>query len=302
MKKVIIAGGSGFIGKKLSQHYIAKGCEVVVLTRKKPHEESGIRFAQWDAKTLGPWSNELEGASLLINMVGRSVDCRYNRENKKQIYESRIDSTRILGKAVNNVLNPPLLWLNSSSATIYRHAEDRQMDEATGDIGTGFSVDVCKKWEEAFFDCETTKTRKVALRSSIVLGKNGGALKPLINLSKLGFGGYQGNGKQYFSWVHEDDLIAAIDFVFSHQEIQGVINIASPYPQTNKELMHLLRKILKVPFGIPMPKFLLEFGAFIINTETELILKSRNVIPGVLLDNGFVFKYPRLEQALEDLI
>ena len=207
-----------------------------------------------------------------------------------------------MGKAVNNVLNPPLLWLNSSSATIYRHAEDRQMDEANGDIGTGFSVDVCKKWEEAFFDCKTRKTRKVALRSSIVLGKNGGALKPLINLSKLGFGGYQGNGEQYFSWVHEDDLIAAIDFVYNHKEIQGAVNIASPYPETNKKVMYLLRKSLNVPFGIPMPKFLLELGAFIINTETELILKSRNVIPGVLLDNGFVFKYPRLDQALEDLI
>ena len=302
MKKVIIAGGSGFIGKKLSDHYNAKGYEVVILTRKENCEESGIRYVNWDAKNIGPWSKELEGASIIINMVGRSVDCRYNKKNKKLIYESRIDSTRILGKAVNNVLNPPVIWLNSSSATIYRHAEDRQMDEANGDIGEGFSVDVCNKWEEAFFDCQTPKTRKVALRSSIVLGKNGGALKPLINLTKIGLGGYQGSGKQYFSWIHEDDLIAAIDFICNHKDIQGAVNIASPYPETNNKLMYLLRKSLKVPFGIPMPKFLLEFGALIINTETELILKSRNVIPGTLLANGFEFKYPKLDQALDQLI
>ena len=302
MRKIIIAGGSGFIGRKLCSHYLSKGFEVVVLTRKPSYEDVGVRFVHWNAKDLGTWQHELEGAELLINMNGRSVDCRYNEANKKQIYDSRIMSTAILGAAIQELSDPPAVWLNSSSATIYRHAEDRQMDEVNGEIGSGFSVDVCKKWEAAFFNAKTLKTRKVALRISIVLGNNGGALKPLVNLTRLGLGGHQGKGSQFFSWVHETDLIRAIDFIKETDSIEGPVNIAAPNPERNKKVMLLLRKSLGIPFGIPSPKWLLEIGALFINTETELILKSRNVIPSKLLDKGFVFEFNRLEKAFKSLV
>ena len=302
MKKVVIAGGTGFIGKMLCSHYKSRAFEVVVLTRGLSFTENEIRFIHWNAKALGPWQNELDGAQILINMNGRSVDCRYNKTNRKEILDSRVDATKVLGLAIAKLKNPPLLWFNSSSATIYRHAEDRQMDEITGEIGKGFSVEVCKSWEHTFFSAETPETRKVALRTAIVLGAQGGAIKPLLRMTQFGLGGSQGNGSQFFSWIHEDDLLHAMDFIEERKSIEGPVNISAPNPLRNEELMRILRQKIGIPFGIPTPKWLLAMGAALINTETELIMKSRNVVPKKLNDAGFVFKYPSLNIALDQLI
>jgi len=209
---------------------------------------------------------------------------------------------RALGEAIGLCEKPPKVWLNSSTATIYRHSLDKEMDEETGEIGTGFSVSVAKAWEKAFFDSATPHTRKVALRTAIVLGKDGGALQPMINITKLGLGGKQGSGHQKFSWIHEDDFVQIIDFCIKNNTLSGAINVVSPHPSDNKTVMQLLRKTLNIPFGIPSNKVLLEIGAFLINTETELLLKSRNVIPKRLLEQGYTFAYDDLEIALKELV
>jgi len=302
MEKIILAGGSGFIGEILSNHFLLKGKEVVVLTRKHKLNKGNLRYVKWDAKTLGAWKNELNKASLLINLNGKSVDCRYNDVNKQSIYDTRIDATYILGEAIKTLENPPSVWMNAASATIYRHSEDKKMDEFTGEIGTGFSVDVCEKWEYTFFKNKNNNVRKIALRIAIVLGKNGGALQPMIGLTKHGLGGKQGKGNQFFSWIHEEDLVRSIDFIYKNKNIHGVVNLAAPYPEKNKKVMQILREKLKIKFGFPSPKWLLEIGARIIKTETELILKSRNVIPGILLKDGFEFMYPTLEDGIASLV
>ena len=302
MSKLIIAGGTGFLGAVITSYFKDAFDEIVLLSRKQKKPENHCRTVIWDAKTIGPWASELEDADVLINMAGRSVDCRYHSKNKALILNSRVDSTKVLGEAIGLCKNPPNVWLNSSTATIYRHSLDKEMDEETGEIGTGFSVSVAKAWEKAFFDSETPHTRKVALRTAIVLGKDGGALQPMINITKLGLGGKQGSGDQKFSWIHEDDFVQIIDFCIKNNSIKGPINVVSPHPSDNKTVMQLLRKTLNVPFGIPSNKMLLEIGAFLINTETELLLKSRNVIPKRLLEQGYTFAYDDLEMALKELV
>lgn len=301
MKKIVIAAGTGFLGQALIRHFKQNAKEIVVLTRGKEKQEGNISYVHWNAKSLTGWEAALENADLLINLAGKSVDCRYNEANKREILLSRINSTKILNNAVLQCKNPPKHWLNSSTATIYRHSEDKQMDEYTGEIGNDFSMNVAQSWEKAFFKTETLNTKKTALRTSIVLGKNGGAFLPLKNLTQMGFGGKQGNGKQFVSWIHEDDFAKALEFVFE-KEITGVINIVSPTPIQNKDFMKALRKELKIPFGTPVGKRLLEFGAKIIGTETELVLKSRNVIPKRLQENGFTFKYQTIESAFKNLL
>ncbi len=301
MKKVIIAAGTGFLGKVLIEYLKPKSETIIILTRGKSKIENNVKFVNWDAKTIGNWKNELDNADVLINMTGKSVDCRYNKKNKDLILSSRIESTAILGKAIKECHNPPKVWLNSSTATIYRHSLDKEMDEIHGEIGTGFSVNVATSWENTFFEQQTPKTRKVALRTSIVLGKNGGALQPIVNLTKIGFGGKQGHGNQKLSWIHETDFARSLEFIINNQKITGVINIVSPKPTTNQAFMRILRKLMKIPFGISLSKPILEFGARLIKTETELILKSRNVVPKKLQDHGFVFLYPNLKTALNDL-
>jgi uncharacterized protein (TIGR01777 family) len=293
--KVVVAGGSGFIGSFLSRRFAEEGLEVVVLSRSA---RDGVA---WDGKTVGDWARTLEGAELVLNLAGRSVDCRYNKKNKKEIFDSRTDSTQALGKAIQQAKNPPRLWINSSTATIYRHAQDRPMDEATGEIGSGFSVEVARQWEKTFFKMETPGVRKVALRTAIVLGKNGGVLKPFKNLVRLGLGGIQGDGKQRFSWIHEEDLFLILQFLRS-RDLSGVVNCAAPGPVTNQELMKTLRLKMGMPFGFPAPRFLLGIGAWVIRTETELILKSRWVVPGRLTQAGYRFQYPALPQALDSLL
>ena len=300
MKKLIIAAGTGFLGQVLVTHFKDKFDEIVILTRGKSKICDSIKYVNWDAKTLSGWQNELENASVLINLAGKSVDCRYTEANKKEIYDSRIDSTKILNKAILNCKNPPKHWLNSSTSTIYRFSLDKQMDEIDGEIGDDFSMNIAKSWEKAFFETETPKTLKTALRTSIVLGKNGGAFVPIKMLAKFGLGGKQGKGNQFISWIHEKDFARAIEFVIE-KELTEVVNIVSPNPVRNYDFMKTLREIIGVPFGIPTNKLLLEIGSFFIRTETELVLKSRNVIPKRLQENGFIFEYETLEKVFKNL-
>ncbi|WP_034671272.1 TIGR01777 family oxidoreductase [Epilithonimonas caeni] len=295
--KIIIAAGTGFLGKNLEQYFLNKNNEVKILTRN-PKRKNEIL---WDAKTVGNWKNELEDADILINLAGKSVDCRYNEKNKKEIYDSRIDSTRVLQQAIDECQNPPRIWINASSATIYIHSETNLNTEANGIIGDDFSMNICKSWEKEFFKKNNQNIRKVALRTSIVLGENGGAFPKFKQISKLGLGGKQGRGNQMMSWIHIDDFCEAVRFIIENEQLQGAINITAPNPLYNETMMKLLCKKIKIPFGIPSPVWLLEVAAIFIKTETELMLKSRNVYPEILIRNGFQFKYDDFEKALNDL-
>jgi len=292
-KKIVIAGGTGFVGKYLTEQFCNLGYEVLVISR----QEQSIKWN--DTKGI---INSLENSVMLINLAGKSVDCRYNKKNKEEIFKSRTETTKALGEAILKCNNPPELWINSSTATIYRHAEDRPMTESTGEIGKGFSVDVATNWEKALFSFQLTKTRQVALRMAIVLGKNGGVMKPFINLVRFGLGGKQGNGNQMFSWIHIEDLLSIILFLQSHKELKGVFNCSSPNPIDNKTLMKTFRQTMNVKTGLPSPTWLLKIGAVIIKTETELILKSRWVVPEKLLQVGYTFKYPKIDSALNNIL
>lgn len=301
MKKLIIAAGTGFLGQVLVNHFESKFDQIVILTRAKSKEENGIKYVNWDARKLSGWETELENATVLINLAGKSVDCRYTKANKKEILLSRIESTKILNKAVLQCKNPPKHWLNSSTSTIYRFSLDKQMSEENGEIGNDFSMNVAQSWEKAFFKYETPQTLKTAMRTSIVLGKKGGAFIPLKTLAKTGLGGKQGKGSQYISWIHETDFAKAIEFIIQ-KEMIGVINIVSPTPITNADFMKKLRKAVGQFVGIPTPTFLLKIGSFIIRTETELVLKSRNVIPKKLTENGFKFEFASIDAAFKNLL
>ncbi len=289
---IVIAGGTGFIGQYLQQKFEDLGYNVLIISRKKQH-------ISWDDKA--GIAAALEDATLVINLAGKSVDCRYTEKNKKEILDSRLDTTKKLGAAILTCKNPPPLWINSSTATIYRHAEDRPMTETKGEIGKGFSVNVATSWENAFFAFNLPSTRQVALRMAIVLGSSGGVIKPLHTMVKAGLGGKQGKGTQMFSWVHVDDVYNIIHFLTLHTELKGVFNTAAPGPVNNKILMQSIRKQLHIPIGFPAPGWLLKVGAVMIRTETELILKSRWVIPERLTAAGFTFKYPSLSDALQNI-
>ena len=242
--KIIIAGGSGFIGRYLTEHFTRSGYNVLIISRQKGS-------IQWhDTKAI---TAAIDNAEMLINLAGKSVDCRYNEKNKEEILRSRTETTKVLGNAVLQCNNPPELWINASTATIYRHAEDRPMTESTGEIGTGFSVGVATAWEKSFFDFTFTDTRQVALRMAIVLGKNGGVMKPMINLVRFGLGGRQGNGKQMFSWIHIADVLGIISYLKTHKNMIGVYNCSSPNPVNNNTLMKTLRQSMNVRFGLPAP-------------------------------------------------
>lgn len=301
MNKLIIAGGTGFLGDALVHHY-SDVKEIVVLTRGATRQMNNVRYVKWDGVTLGGWEKELENADALINLTGKSVDCRYTEANKAEIVSSRVNATRILVKAVNNCQCPPKVWLNAASATIYRAAEDRAMDEYTGEMGSGFSVEVCKSWEAAFTREETPRTRKVILRISMILGKGGGVIPVLSKLTKLGLGGTMGSGKQYISWMHEHDFVKAVDWLIQNEKAEGAYNMAAPDPLPNKEFMKRMRSLLHRSIGLPATAWMLEIGALFLRTETELVLKSRRVMPARLLKEGFVFDYPTTEGALRNLL
>jgi len=313
-KKIILAGGTGFIGQELVR-YFGKENKITILTRNlfnarnnRNHYSSltekdlaAVKFIQWDGKSTGEWIKELDGADLIINLAGKTVNCRYTEKNKKEIFDSRTDAVKAIGAAINQCTSPPRLWINASSATIYRHAEDRPQDEYTGEFHDGFSVQVCKLWEKTFYEQATPETRKVALRMAITLGP-GGVLIPYFNLLKFGLGGKQGNGRQMYSWIHIEDTCRILEWINDHSMMEGTYNCSSPSPVTNATFMNLLRKTTGCAVGLPAYKWMLKIGATLIGTETELVLKSRWVIPTKIIESGFDFKYPSLANAFNDII
>ncbi len=310
--KIVIAGGRGQLGRHLIPHLRAAGHTVVTLTRQQPPPGDPTQ-RRWSGSQLGPWARCIDGADVLINLSGRSVDCRYDAANRAQIYDSRLLSTRVLGQAVALAERPPRVWLNASTATIYRDARDRPQDEEHGEIWRGdepgipdtwhFSVDVARRWEAELGEAPTTRTRTVALRMAIVMEPApGGALSVLSRLVRCGLGGTQGDGDQYVSWIHIDDLLRAIDFIIEREDLQGPVNLAAPHPLVNREFMAALRRAWGRTIGLPHARFMLELGALVLRTESELVLKSRRVVPTRLLDAGFRFEHPRWPAAVRDLV
>lgn len=301
-QKIVLAGGNGYLGAVLARYYSTKAEKVVVLARKHCPPVENISTVLWDGKGAGSWQTELEGADLLVNLCGKSVNCRYTTENRLEILQSRIVTTRLLANAIGTCIAPPRVWINIASATIYRHAEDRPQDELTGEIGYGFSVDICKAWEAAFFETSLPFTRRVALRMGIVLGRNDGAFPRLLNLVKAGLGGKQGHGSQYVSWIHEQDVARCTEWVLQQDAVTGVINCTAPEAIQNEDLMDTIRKAYGVPCGLPAPQWLLNIGMRLMGTETELVLKSRWVVPARLLTAGFRFHFSTASHAIHDLL
>lgn len=311
---IVLAGASGFIGQHLAEAFRAEGARVSLIGRHGPDASWG------DTAAI---TALLEGADLLVNLAGKSVDCRYGPENRAEIMRSRVETTRELKEAVLACTAPPRVWMNSSTATIYRHAEDRPMTESTGEIGSGFSVDVATSWEAEFFSGELPSTRRIALRMAIVLG-DGSALVPLMGLVRAGLGGPQldgpwpatrarlaagtyhregrGGGRQKFSWIHVDDVLGAIRFARADESLEGVLNLSSPNPTDNRGMMRTLRRVLGVPFGLPAWRWMLELGTAVLRTETELVLKSRWVLPERLVEGGYEFVHPHLDEALKSIV
>jgi uncharacterized protein (TIGR01777 family) len=308
--RIVIAGGSGQVGNILGRYFHARGHSVVVLSRTTV--PSPWRVVAWDGENLRDWANELDGADAVINLAGRSVNCRYNAANRREILESRVKSTRLLGIAIAKLKQPPRVWLNASTATIYRHAFDRPMDEITGELGGQeanapatwkFSIDVATRWEESFFAASTPRTRKVALRSAMTMSPDrGGIFDTLLRLVRFGLGGTAGSGKQFVSWIHEEDFARAIEFLLAHEELEGALNLAAPEPLPNREFMRALRKAWGARIGLPAKEWMLEAGAIFLRTETELILKSRRVFPSRLLAADFQFQFPSWPAASADLV
>jgi len=285
--KIVIAGGTGYLGRLLTEYY-SKEHQVYILTRRQKLNTKNVYYLQWNGKTKGYWTVLLEHTDVLINLTGKSVNCRYTPENKKEIYESRLQSTALLCEVVKGLKFPPKVFIQSSSATIYRHSENILMTEVEGETGIDFSMDVCNKWEQIFNVYDLPKTKKIITRTSIVLGNNGGAFPIMKRMTKFGLGGKQGSGNQFISWITEEDYIKSIDFLLTQKA--GIYNVCVPNPIQNKIFQKQLRRKLKIPFGLPATKWLLKIGAMFIGTESELLLKSRKVYPEKLLNLGFVFK------------
>jgi uncharacterized protein len=307
--KIIIPGGTGQVGTILARAFDADGHDVVVLSRN-PHK-TPWRVVQWNARDIGPWTDELEDADVLINLAGRSVNCRYTEANKKAILSSRVESTRVIGRAIAAARNPPQVWLQASTATIYSHRYDLPNDDITGVIGGSernvpdtwrFSIDVALAWEAAADETPLPQTRIVKLRSAMVMSPDrGGIFDTLRTLVNRGLGGTAGTGRQYISWIHERDFVNAIYWLIEHDDLSGPINVAAPNPLPNREFMKTLRKACGMAVGLPANKMMLEIGAVFLRTETELVLKSRRVVPKLLTDSGFRFEFLDWREAARHL-
>lgn len=305
--RILIAGGKGFLGSVLANYFVGKGNEVVILTRTPGPRAGSIREVRWDGVRISAWIEELDGARALINLAGVSVNCRYHARNRKLMLDSRLNSTRVLGEAIGRCKTPPPIWLNSSTATIYKHNFGPAWDE-TGEIGgcpeanDVFSVHIATEWERVFNEATTPHTRKVALRSAMVLGHGKNSVLPnLLRLARLGLGGSLAGGRQFVSWIHAEDFCRAVEWIIEHEIFSGPVNLAAPNPVTNAEFMAMIRKACHAPFGLPATRWMLEVGAFFLRTETELVIKSRRVVPGKLLANGFNFHFEFPDRAIEDL-
>jgi uncharacterized protein (TIGR01777 family) len=313
--RIVIPGGSGQVGRMLAGYFQERGHHVTVLTRG-PYT-ANWQTVHWDGVNPGPWVETLEGADVVIHLSGRSVNCRATERNKRELYNSRVVPTRLLGRVIAGMANPPRLWMNASTATIYRHAVDRAMDEATGEIGGGemisrrrrapdkwnWTIDLVKAWEAALYESAMTNTRRIAMRTSLVFSPTpGNIFAVLSNLVRFSLGGTQGNGRQYVSWMHETDYARAVEFLIEHEEFEGPVNLASPNPVPNREFMAALRDAWDMPNGFPAPAPLIKLGSIFLRTEPELVLKSRRVVPGKLMDAGFEFEFPEWTEAAVDLV
>ncbi len=301
MSKLVIAAGTGFLGELLLKHFKNKCDKIIVLTRQKKANQDNIQYVVWDGKSKGEWFQALQGCTVLINLTGKSVNCRYTDKNKKEILDSRLNANAILGEALKSINHKPDVWINAASATIYEASFDKPNTEATGIIGNDFSMNVCKAWEQSFFEMKNTSKRMIAMRIAIVLGKDGGAYPELVNITKKGLGGTTGNGQQMVSWVHALDFARMVEWLIQKPAAEGIYNCSAPNPITNAELMSALRKKLNISIGIPSPVWLLEIGTFFLRTESELVLKSRFVLPERALQEGFDFKFKNLDQALTNI-
>lgn len=308
--KIIIPGGTGQVGTLLARTFLRDGHEVIVLSRKPA--SAAWRIVTWDARSLGNWTSEFEGADVIINLAGRSVNCRYTPDNRRAIIDSRVDSTRVVGQAIAQAKHPPAVWLQASTATIYAHRYDAPNDEATGILGGSeprvpetwrFSIDVATAWERALDEAATPRTRKVKLRSAITLSPDpGGIFDVLLGLVRRGLGGRSGDGRQFVSWIHEEDFVRSVYSLIEQDAFEGSVNLAAPNPVTNAEFMRALREAWGIRLGLPAARWMLEIGAIFLRTETELILKSRRVAPGRLLEAGFKFKFPNWPEAARNLV
>jgi uncharacterized protein (TIGR01777 family) len=308
--KVVLPGGSGHVGTVLARAFHERGDEVIVLSRRQTNALPW-RVIQWNGQTLGHWGAEFEGAQAVINLAGQSVNCRYTPENRRRIIDSRVNSTRVVGQAIAQASNPPAVWLQASTATLYAHRYDAANDEETGIIGGDepnapdtwrFSIDVVKAWERAANESPTPHTRKVVMRTAIVMSPDpGGPFDTLLRLVRFGLGGQSGDGRQFISWLHDADLVRSVFWLIQKDELSGPVNLAAPNPLPNSDFMRILREAWGVPFGLPASNWMLEVGALLLRSETELILKSRRVVPTRLLESGFVFEFPTWREAAKDL-
>jgi uncharacterized protein (TIGR01777 family) len=307
--KLVLAGGTGHLGQTLARELGRWGHEIVLLARGASDDP---RVLRWDGRTLGPWASAVDGADAVINLAGRTVNCRYTEENLRQMMASRVDSTRVVGQAIESARQPPRVWLQMSTATIYAHRFDRANDEATGIIGGNEpdvpdlwnrSIDIAVAWERTLFEANTPSTRRVALRSAMVMGpERGGIFDTLLWITRMGLGGPIAGGRQFVSWIHYLDFVRAVELLLERDEIDGPINLASPRPLPQRQFMALLRRAWGIPIGLPATRWMAEIGAFALRTETELLFKSRRVVPGRLVEYGFIFEHPEWSEASADLV
>ncbi|MFG2532604.1 TIGR01777 family oxidoreductase [Streptomyces sp. NPDC048516] len=306
--KMVIPGGTGQVGTILRRALTAAGHEVVILTRR-PVRAGEV---QWDGVTQGPWAAAVDGSDVVINLAGRSVSCRYTPANLRAMMDSRVDSARVVGEAIASAGRPPRVWLQMSTATVYAHRFDAPNDEATGVVGGAeagvpdywaYSVEIAKAWERAQEEAETPGTRKVALRSAMVMSPDrGGVFDVLLRLARLGLGGPVAGGAQYVSWIHDRDFVRAVEFLVDRSDLAGPVNLAAPAPLPQRAFMRALRAAWGVPVGLPATKWMAALGAFALRSDTELLLKSRRVVPGRLLEAGFTFDHGEWRGAADDLV
>ncbi|MEO6907112.1 MAG: TIGR01777 family oxidoreductase [Abditibacteriaceae bacterium] len=302
LKRLIIAGGNGYLGSCLTNYFQSRAEEIIILTRHHKPAQGNIQFVTWDAEHLRDWQKYFCGADAVINLTGRSVNCRYTPENKREIIDSRVHSTKVVGEAIVACENPPSIWLNASSATIYPASFDEDRTEESRLDYNGFSEEVCQVWEETLDKTVVPGTRKVALRTTFVLGPPPCAsFAAFRNLAMKGLGGSMAGGKQFVSWMHEADFCRAVEWIIAHPDLQGSVNMTAPNPLTNAEFMREIRQSQGIPFGLPSFRWMLKIGAFMMGTETELLLKSRKVMPKKLLDSGFTFHFPTWHEAVSSI-